>query len=168
LKGWAGTRATTAAPFEHRIERSSRSYGPIAKLQESPLHIAHGEQARTPGNPRVTPSQLSKARLPVVEPKQGSICWSVRPAAAAGSMKPRPVLSVEQVAIAGVEAERYRAARLQRRTRPHLGDEPIAGGAVEMHQRGVAERLGELHRTLERGAVAQDDMLGPHPEHSPA
>src|SRR5262249_24148395 len=65
------------------------------------------------------------------------------PVAAAGSMKPRPVLGVEQVAIAGVEAERYRAAGLQRRARPHLGDQPVAGGAVEMHERGVAERLRE-------------------------
>src|SRR6516164_7759493 len=90
--------------------------------------------------------------------------WSACPVADAGSMKPRPVLGVEQVAIAGVEAERYRAAGLQRRARPYLGDQPVSGGAVEMHERGVAERLGELHRALERGAVAQDDMLGPHPE----
>src|SRR5262249_7311536 len=123
--------------------------------------------SRSPPQPLPLGSPAPLGKPPPAQRLRGAR-WSACQVTAAGSMKPRPVLGVEQVAIAGVEAERYRAAGLHRRARPHLGDQPVAGGAVEMHERGVAERLGELHRALERGAVAQDDMLGPHPEHSPA
>src|SRR5262249_54431276 len=99
---------------------------------------------------RIT-APLGKTRPGLWPPGAGGSAW---PGAAPGSMKPRPVLDVEKVAIAGVKAERYRVAGLQRGARPRLGDQPIAGGAVEMHERGVAERLGKLHRALERGTVA--------------
>src|SRR5262249_47464404 len=135
LSGPASSSRTRGSPEAASPVASTQPALPAPTIMKSKLLSisATAVASRITGVPREAAAGAAAARRTLV----GS------PVAATGSMKPRPVLGVEQVAIAGVEAERYRAAGLQRRARPPLGDPPVAAGAVEMHQRGVAERLRE-------------------------